>query len=124
MVFTNVGKKYVAFKLGSSLPDLYIGHIGIGTGSGAVLGTNTTLVTEVNRTDITGSPDFSTAQKVSFQTDFNSLQMSGINLTEFGLFDVASGTGFPGSTWQREAFGSVVFDGTNELQIISTLEVL
>lgn len=124
MVFTNIGKEYVAFRLGSNLPGLFVGHIGIGTGSGTALVTDTTLVTEVNRTNITGSPNFTTARKVSFQADFNSLQMSGINLTEFGLFDVASGTGFPGSTWQREAFGSVVFDGTNELQVISTLEVL
>lgn len=124
MVFTNDGKEFVALRLGSDITGLFIGHIGIGDGSGTAVVTDSTLVSEVNRTDITGSPDFTTARKVSFQADFNSLQMSGINLTEFGLFDVASGTGFPGSTWQREAFGSVVFDGTNELQIISTLEVL
>jgi hypothetical protein len=50
--------------------------------------------------------------------------MSGTDLTEFGLFDVASGTGFPGSVWQREGFGSVAFDGTNELQILTSLQVL
>lgn len=124
MVFTNVGKEYVAFRLGSSLPSLFVENIGIGDGSGTAVVTDTTLVNEVNRTGITGSPDFTTVRKVGFQADFNSIQMSGINLTEFGLFDVASGTGFLGSTWQREAFGSIVFDGTNELQIISTLEVL
>ena len=124
MVFTSIGKEYVALRLGSTLPDLFIANIGIGDGSGTAVVGDTTLVNEVNRSDITGSPDFTTVRKVSFQADFNSTQMSGINLTEFGLFDIGSATGFPGSTWQREAFGSIVFDGTNELQIISTLEVL
>lgn len=50
--------------------------------------------------------------------------MSGISLTEFGLFDQASGTGFPGSLWQREGFGAITFDGTNELQILTSIEVL
>lgn len=85
---------------------------------------NVTLEDESNRTPITGSPDFTEDRKVTFQGDFSSVQMSGITLTEFGLFDQASGTGFPGSVWQREGFGSVAFDGTNELQIISTLQVL
>ena len=102
----------------------FIAHVGIGIGSATVLATDSTLVTEKNRTAITGSPDFSTSLKVNFQADFNSVQMSGLKLTEFGLFNVASGTGFAGSGWQREGFGSVTFDGTNELQILSTLEVL
>ena len=45
-------------------------------------------------------------------------------LTEFGLFDIASGTGFTGSVWLREGFPGITFDGTNELQILSTLQVL
>ncbi len=106
------------------MPDLYIQHVGIGTGSGAVLVSDTTLVTEVNRTPITGSPNFSEVRKVGFQADFNSVQMSGINLTEFGLFDVSSGTGFAGSAWQREGFGSIVFNGTNELQVLTTVQIL
>ena len=123
MVFTSVGKQFVAWSLGSDVGN-YINHIGIGDGSGTALESNVTLVSERNRTQITGSPNFTTAQKVSFQADFNSVQMSGISLTEIGLFNQASGTGFPGSVWLREAFGSVVFDGGNELQILTTLEVL
>lgn len=123
MVFTNAGKKLVALSLGSDL-GLYINYVGVGTGSGEVTGSNTTLVSEQNRVSITGSPDFSTDQEVSFQADFNSVQMSGLNLTEFGLFNTGSDTGFPGSAWLREGFGSVVFDGTNELQIISTIKVI
>jgi len=122
MPFTNAGKQFVTWGLGSDV-QMYVGHIGIGSGSGTAATTNVTLQNEVNRQAITGSPDFTTVRKVTFQGDFNSIQMSGIHLTEFGLFDVASGTGFTGSTWQREAFGSIVFDGSNETQILTTLEV-
>jgi len=123
MVFTNAGKQFVAWGLGSNV-GLYMGHIGIGSGSGTASGSDVTLLNEINRTSITGSPDFTTTRKATFQADYNSVQMSGIHLTEFGLFNVVSGTGFTGSTWQRESFGSIVFDGTNELQILSTMEVL
>jgi len=123
MVFTNAGKQFVAWGLGSNV-GLYMGHIGIGSGSGTASVSDVTLLNEINRTSITGSPDFTTTRKATFQADYNSVQMSGIHLTEFGLFNVVSGTGFTGSTWQRESFGSIVFDGTNELQILSTMEVL
>lgn len=122
MVFTDAGKSLVALNLGSST-GLFIQYVGIGSGSGTALATQSTLLNEVNRTQITGSPDFTTTQKATFQADFNSIQMSGITLTEFGLSHIASGTNFPGSMWQRESFGSIVFDGTNELQISTTLEV-
>jgi len=48
--------------------------------------------------------------------------MSGLILTEFGLF--ISGPTDIGSAWQREAFGSILFTGTEELQILATLEVI
>jgi len=124
MVFTNTGREMVTMRLGSSLPNMYIGYMGIGSGSGTASVTDSTLLNEVNRTAFTGSPNFTTTQKVSFQADFNTAQMSGIHLTEFGLTETTSGTGFAGSFWQRESFGSVVFDGTNELQISTTLNVI
>ena len=123
MPFLNVGKEFVALRLGSALSGLFIGHVGIGTGSAPILVTDTTLVNEIDRTSITGSPNFDTARKVTFTADFSSSTMSGTDLTEFGFFDQASGTGFPGSAWQREGFGSVVFDGTNELKVTGTIEV-
>lgn len=121
-MFTDAGRQFVAWRLGSSLPDLYINYIGIGIGSTTATEADTTLVSESNRVAITGSPDFTDARKVTFQADLNSVQMSGINLAEFGLFHMASGQG--GSVWQREAFDPIEFDGTNEVQIISTLQVL
>jgi len=122
MGFTNYGAQALAWSLGSDISNNFIQSIGIGSGSGATGVTNVTLQAEHTRTVQTGSPDFTTARKASFQGDFNSVVMSGLILTEFGLF--ASGAVNTGSTWQREAFGSVVFDGTNELQISTTLEVL
>ena len=122
-MITNTGKQFITYQLGSNLQK-YIQYVGIGTGSQAVLATDSTLVTETNRVLITGSPNFDTTQKVTFQADYNSFQMSGIILTEFGLSDTGSTTNFTGSMWQRVGFGSIVFDGSNELQIISTLQVV
>ena len=122
-MFTNTGRNMITIRLGSSTPS-FIGYVGIGSGSGTASVTDDVLLSEVNRVAITGSPNFVTAQKATFQGDFNSVQMSGIHLTEFGLSETISGTGFPGSMWQREAFGSIVFDGTNELQISTTLNTL
>ena len=119
MVFTNTGKELVALGLGSNL-NLFIAYIGIGSGSGTVSATQSTLLSERDRNAITGSPNFATAQKVTFQADFGPTEISGTNLTEFGLANTSSA----GSMWQIERFGSIVFDGTNELQIVSTLHVL
>jgi len=121
MPFTNAGRKLNTFSLGSDI-NLFIGFVGIGSGSGTATLTDSKLLNEVNRSAITGSPNFSTAQKVQFQGDFSPTQMSGIHLTEFGLFNTGSNTGFTGSAWQRESFGSIVFDGSNELQILTTIE--
>lgn len=122
MTFTNFGKQALTWSLGSEMTNNYISYVGIGSGSGTAGVSDVTLLHEVSRTIITGSPDFTTAKKVEFQADFNAIQMSGIHLTEFGL--LASGPSHIGSVWQRESFGSIVFDGTQELQLISTLEVL
>ena len=121
MVFTDDGRQFVTYGLGSDI-GMFINYVGIGSGSGAVSADNHTLIAEVNRVEITGSPDFTGVRTVTFQADFNSVQMSGIHLTEFGLFSAASGAG--GSVWLREGFGSLVFDGTNELQITTALQVL
>lgn len=125
MTFTDYGKQAVAWSLGSDISNNYIQAVAIGDGSGTVplSGTNDfILANEVKRTIITGSPDFTESRKVAFQGDFNSVEMSGIALTEFGLF--ASGPSNVGSIWQKVGFGSIVFDGSNELQVFSVLEVV
>lgn len=121
MAFTNWGKQAVTYALGSQMPSSYVQCIAVGTGSGTSSVTNVTLITENVRHMITGNPDYSTPYKVTFQGDFNAVEMSGLKFMEFGLF--ASGASNVGSVWQRETLGSITFDGTNELQIISTLQV-
>ena len=122
MVYTNYGKQAAAWAIGSNLTNNFIQYVAIGSGSGTVAVTNVTLVAETDRNVITGSPDFDTARKVEFQADFNSVELSGTVLFEFGL--LTSGPSLVGSVWQREGFGSIVFDGTNELQILSTIEII
>lgn len=123
MVFTQAGAQFVAWTLGgSSFPNPNIGYIEAGYGSGTALVTNVTLVNGSIRTGITPPISFPIARTVNFQADFSVTQISGLTLREFGLFSV-SGVN-TGSAWQRESFNGVTFDGTNELQISSTLEVI
>ena len=122
-MFTNFGAQSVAWALGSVISNNYIQAFAIGSGSGTALSTNVTLANESGvRVSLTGSPDFSSARKVTFQGDYNATQISGLLMTEFGLFNTT--TQNSGSIWQREAFNAVTFDGTNELQLITTLEVV
>lgn len=122
MVVTNYAKERVALSIGSDLSNNHISAVAVGSGSGAALPTNTTLVAETHRNLLTGSPDFTTTRKVTFTADFNSVELSGLSLSEFGFFQ--SGAAATGSVWWREGIGSVVFDGSNELQIEGTIEVL
>lgn len=122
MPVTNFGKESLAIAIGSDLPNNFIQYCAIGSGSGTASVTDVTLIAERDRNLLTGSPDFDTARKAGFQFDFNSVEMSGIKLFEFGF--LASGPALVGSVWQRESFGSIIFDGTNELQVFSTFEVL
>jgi len=122
MVMTNFSAQALTWRLGSSLPNMFIGAMAIGSGSGTSLATNTVLFNERVRNVLTGSPDFTVSRKVQFQADYSSPQMSGTHMTEFGLFQ--SGALNIGSVWQRESFGSIIFDGTNELQVISNIEII
>lgn len=114
MVITTYGKSIMAQILGEN-----IGYIAIGSGSGTALASQTTLLAERIR-NATTSIDTSEAQKVKIQGDFTASQMSGTKLMEFGLFNQSSG----GSVIQRVGFGSLTFDGSLELQILSTLHVI
>lgn len=92
----------------------------IGSGSGAVLASQTTLVGAVDRQAVT-STDASTNYKVKYTGDWNSIEMSGIDLREFGV--IPSGATTTGSMWSRTGLPSINFDGTNELRIEETWEV-
>jgi len=120
MVFTNVGAEEIAVLLGSDT-GTYIKAYGIGIGSATDSITSTVLESESQRRAITGNPTFS-SQITTFQGDFNSVQMSGTDLTEFGLFpDVDADAG---SLWFKQTIGSIGFDGTNELQISTAIRVI
>jgi len=124
MTFTTYGRKRIALLLGSSLPTEYIQYFGVGAGSGTEDVSNVTLIDEKIRFGITGSPNFTEDRKVTFTGDLNSVQASGLDLREFGLFNV-SGTGFIGSTWSREQLTSnIECDGTIELRFESSIEVM
>lgn len=114
MVWTTVGKEFSTFILGGSMTAINSGSwwIAIGTGSKTISSTVSGLVTEADRNQITGSVDTSTAQRLTWTVDYNSIEMSGIQLTEFGLFHVSSGN----KSWIQEGFAAVSFDGTEELQ--------
>ena len=111
-----------AWNLGSNLSNNFVQYFNIGSGSGTFVNTQVTLLNETDRNPITGSPDFTSARKVSFQGDFNSVELSGTVLFEWGL--IGSHPSLQGSIWQRETFGSIVYDGTGELQLVSTIEII
>ena len=114
MVFTNIGKSGVALSIGS-FATFRPQYLALGNGSGAVAITNVNLVAESGTRQQYTSIDNSVSRYIEYIFDWNSLVMSGLNLTEFGFFtESATSTG---SLWLREGFKDVEFDGTNELQI-------
>ena len=118
MVITNLGKNKIALFVGGSTttPPAYFA---IGSGSGTAAVTDTALIHAVDGQAFT-STDVDTSQKVTWQGDWSSNEMSGIQLREFGV-KVEAGT--TGSVWSRTAFPALTFDGTNELRIEETIEI-
>jgi hypothetical protein len=118
MVITTYGKTQIALRIGSNIDSPVA--FGIGTGSGTASVNNLVLVTEADKQDFS-LVNLSGARVLTFQGDWNSVEMSGIQLSEWGIFSQSAAT--TGSTWSREAFTPITFDGTNELQIEETWEV-
>lgn|SRR3990167_2144856 len=120
MGVTNYAAQTAIFCMGSDISNRFIQSVEVGYGSGTAMITDTILVNGSVRVIQTGSPNFATPLQVTFQADFTSNQMSGLQLTEFGLF--TSGALKIGSAWARESFPAITFDGTNELQIGYTIQ--
>ena len=118
MTITDVGREFVAIRLGSNI--LFPAYLALGSGSGAVTAANVILVAETDRNAFT-STSFATSKKFNFMADFSSTELSGLNLREFGV--THSGAAATGSMWQREGFTAVAFDGTNELKVDITWEI-
>lgn len=119
MVVANYAKNRINLFIGGSgqtPPSFFI----IGSGSGTALPTQTELIAPTDRQAVT-STTFPGLQKVKWQGDWNSVEMSGTNLKEWGM--ILSGAGFTGSIWSRAVLIGRQFDGTNELRIEETWEV-
>ena len=120
MVFTTIGKSGTALAIGtfaSNRPQF----LALGSGSGANAVGNVKLVAESGVRKIPTTTDITTANEINYIGDWNSLEMSGLIFTEFGMF-TESGLSI-GSLWNKEGFGAVTFDGSNELQIQLKYEV-
>lgn len=118
-MIVNWTKQQVALFLAgsqSSYPNFFM----IGSGSGTVAVTQTTLIAPIDRQSVT-STNGSTAYKIKWTGDWNSVEMSGIQLREFGL--CISGATTTGSIWSRAGLPAITFNGTNELRIEENWEV-
>lgn len=119
MVVLNYAKNEVGLILGGSasiVPTYFL----IGSGSGTVTASQTELIAPTDR-QLNTQVTFPATQKITWQGDWNSVEMSGTNLREFGV--IPSGAALTGSIWSRIGFNAITFDGTNELRIEETWEV-
>jgi hypothetical protein len=113
MVFTTVGQSGVQNAI-AVISDNRPQYMAIGSGSGAVLASDYKLVHEVAKRVFT-SVDSSVSNEILYIADWNSVEMSGLRITELGAL-TESGNNV-GSLWNREGFIGVDFDGTDDLQV-------
>lgn len=119
MVITDYAKNQISTLIGGShsiLPEYFL----IGSGSGVALASDTALQYAVDRQVFTATT-YPALQNVKYQGDWNSIEMSGIQLQQFGV--IASGGGVTGSIWSKTSLPALTFDGTNELRIEEAWEV-
>ena len=123
MTVLNWGKHRTALMLGGSVVNNNSGnyptYFMIGSGSGTIAGTDTTLFNPLDRQNTT-SATF-TNQAVMYTGDWTSTEMSGLSFSEFGL--IPSGGGLTGSLWSKSFTPTIVFDGNTELRIEETWQV-
>jgi len=112
----NYGKQYVALFLAGSA-NVYPNYFMLGSGSGTAVATQTALIAPWDRQAVTGT-NGSTVYKVTWQGDWNSVEISGLQLREFAM--AGSASALAGSIWSRTALPNLIFDGTNELRIEET----
>ncbi len=122
MAISTYAKQVVMALIGGSpsQPNLGSGYLAIGSGSGTITVATTGLLNYWDRNQFTGgSVDLTTAQQMTMLTDFNSVELSGLTMRQFGVFVEASG----GKAWQVESTTATNFNGTQELQIEITWQV-
>ena len=113
MVITNNGREKSVFNLGSQVDNLGSAYMAIGSGSGIIGVTTTGLYHYFDRNIITGSPNMTTLQQISWTADFSNTEMSGLVLRQFAMFVESSG----GKAWHVENVTPTTFNGTQELQV-------
>jgi len=118
MVITNHARNKLVLLIGGSSTN-YPQYFAIGSGSGTASATDTALAYAVDGQAFT-TTSYPALQKVTQQGDWNSVEMSGIQLQQFGI-KVEAGT--TGSVWSKTSLPPLTFDGTNELRIEETWEV-
>jgi hypothetical protein len=79
------------------------------------------IIAEIGSRSIWFTRDITTVGEVNFEFQYNSIQMSGITLKEFGL--AVGSTTNAQDLWNRETIPSTLFDGSNELIIDYKLKV-
>jgi hypothetical protein len=119
MVVSYWAKRELAFFLGGSNTTNYPTYFIIGSGSGLSTPSQTELISPTDRQKFSESEQ--TTYTIKWTADWNSVEMSGLHLEEFGV--ITSGTALTGSIWSRTSVPSLVFDGTNELRIEEIWEV-
>ena len=119
MVVTNYARNQISLFVGGSATN-FVDYFIIGSGSGTASASDTALAAASDRQTVT-SVSYPLNQKVKLQGDWNSVEMSGIQLQQFGV--ITSGTGVIGSVWSKTSLPALTFDGTNELRIEETWEV-
>jgi len=92
----------------------------IGTGSTPVTPSQTELAEPSDRQAFT-TMSYPNSQKIKWQGDWNSSEVSGLAIKEFGMTGSASTT--TGSMWSRIVIPTINFDGTSELRVTETWEV-
>lgn len=118
MVVNNIAKENVtSFLAGSSISYPTNTLIGIGSSTDSV--TSETLASGVDAQVFT-STTIPSSKKVKWETNWNSVEMSGIQLSEFGL---SSGSEPTGSIMSKTTFPSLEFNGSNELKVETVWEV-
>jgi hypothetical protein len=114
MVITNIGLSGLALRMAGSggIP----AYIAVGTGS-KLEAANVTALKTMGVILPFSTRDISTAQYISWTSDFSSTLMSGLSFKEFSL-----NTGSPAQEpWHYTNLGNgVQFDGSNELRVTLT----
>ena len=117
MAITTVGLNTVRGLISSPQPVIPT-HMAIGSGTTAFAVGDTTLEKENDRNALT-SYDNSISKIATYVADFSSTEISGVNVSEFGLFNASSN----GSLFQREVINNLVFAGDRELQIQTSFRI-